>query len=62
VGKGVSFTERVGADLSFQFTNVMNHMALANPSLTLTSPTTFGRINGAANIARQMEFGLRLHF
>jgi hypothetical protein len=37
-------------------------MALANPSLTLTSPTTFGRINGAANIARQMEFGLRLHF
>ena len=28
VGKGVSFTERVGADLSFQFTNVMNHMAL----------------------------------
>uniref|UniRef100_Q025D2 Cna B domain protein n=1 Tax=Solibacter usitatus (strain Ellin6076) TaxID=234267 RepID=Q025D2_SOLUE len=62
VGKGVSFTERVGADLSFQFTNVMNHMALANPSLTLTSPTTFGRINGAANTARQMEFGLRLHF
>lgn len=62
VGKNISFTERVGADLSFQFTNVMNHMALANPSLTLTSPTTFGRINGAANTPRQMEFGLRLHF
>jgi hypothetical protein len=62
VGKTLSFTERVGADLSFQFTNVLNHMALANPSLTLTSPTTFGRINGAANTARQMEFGLRLHF
>jgi hypothetical protein len=62
VGKSVNFTERVGADLSFQFTNVLNHVALANPSLTLTSPTTFGRINGTANIARQMEFGLRVHF
>jgi hypothetical protein len=62
VGKNLNFTERVGADLSFQFTNVMNHMALANPALTLTSPTTFGRINGAANTARQMEFGIRLHF
>jgi hypothetical protein len=37
-------------------------MALANPTLTLTTPTTFGRINGAANTARQLEFGLRLHF
>ena len=54
--------ERVGADLSFQFTNVFNHMALSNPTLTLTSPTTFGRINGQANTPRQMEFGLRLHF
>jgi hypothetical protein len=62
VGKTVAITERVGADLSFQFTNVMNHIALANPSLTLTSPTTFGRINGSANTPRQMEFGLRLHF
>jgi hypothetical protein len=62
VGKTVGITERVGADLSFQFTNVMNHTALANPSLTLTSPTTFGRINGVANTARQMEFGIRLHF
>ena len=53
---------RFGADLSFQFTNVFNHMALANPTLTLTTPTTFGRINGQANTPRQMEFGLRLHF
>jgi hypothetical protein len=62
VGKSVSFGERVGADLSFQFTNVLNHMALSNPSLALTSPTTFGRINGQTNTPRQMEFGLRIHF
>jgi len=37
-------------------------MALSNPSLTLTSPTSFGVINGQANTPRQMEFGLRIHF
>ncbi len=55
--------ERVGATLSFQFTNVFNHVALSNPSsLSLTSPTTFGRITTQANTPRQMEFGLRIHF
>jgi hypothetical protein len=63
VGKTVNFwREGMGADLSFQFTNVLNHMALSNPSLTLTSPTSFGVINGQANTPRQMEFGLRIHF
>ena len=63
VGKTVAFwREGMGADFSFQFTNVLNHMALSNPSLTLTSPTSFGVINGQANTPRQMEFGLRLHF
>jgi hypothetical protein len=55
-------TERVGATLIFQITNVFNHVALGNPSLSLTSPTTFGRITGTANTPRQMEFGLRIHF
>jgi hypothetical protein len=55
--------ERVGATLIFQITNVFNHVALSNPSsLSLTSPTTFGRITGQANTPRQMEFGLRIHF
>jgi hypothetical protein len=63
VGKTINFwREGMGADLSFQFTNVLNHMALSNPSLTLTSPTSFGVINGQANTPRQMEFGLRIHF
>ncbi len=55
--------ERVGATLHFQITNVMNHVVLSNPSsLSLTSPTTFGRITTQSNTPRQMEFGLRIHF
>ncbi|HEX4749256.1 MAG TPA: carboxypeptidase-like regulatory domain-containing protein, partial [Bryobacteraceae bacterium] len=59
---------RVGATLSFQITNVFNHVVMNNPSyisssnLSLSSQNTFGRITGAANIPRNMEFGLRIHF
>jgi hypothetical protein len=54
--------ERVGATLFFAFTNVLNHNVLSNPTLSLTSPTTFGRITTQSNTPRNMEFGLRLHF
>lgn len=55
--------ERVGATLTFQFTNALNHFQPANPSsLSLTSPTTFGRITGQSNTPRNLEFGLRVHF
>jgi hypothetical protein len=62
---------RIGATLSFQFTNVLNHFQPANPSsLALTSPTTFGRITASSasgtttvgNTPRNVEFGLRVHF
>jgi hypothetical protein len=56
------FRERVGATLLFQFTNVLNHFQPGTPSLSLTSPTTFGRITTQANTPRNMEFGLRIHF
>jgi hypothetical protein len=52
----------MGADLSFQFTNVLNHVVMGSPTLTITSPNTFGRITGTASNARNMEFGLRVHF
>ena len=35
---------------------------MSNPTLTVTSPTTFGRITSQANTPRQLEFGLRIHF
>ena len=53
---------KAGATLSFQITNVLNHMQPSNPTLTLTSPTTFGRITGQSNTPRNMEFGVRVHF
>jgi hypothetical protein len=63
VAKDISWREgRLGATLQFQFTNVLNHAVMANPALSITSPTTFGRITGQANTPRNMEFGLRIHF
>jgi hypothetical protein len=63
VNKSINFwREGVGADLSFQFSNVMNHVVMGNPTLTVTTPSTFGRITTTANTPRQMEFGLRIHF
>ena len=56
------FREGMGADFSFQFTNVLNHVVMGSPTLTITTPSTFGRITGQANTPRNMEFGLRLHF
>lgn len=62
---------RVGATLSFQITNVFNHIVFNGASsLNLSSPATFGRITAAAgatlgtipNLPRNMEFGLRIHF
>ena len=54
--------ERVGATLTVIITNVMNHKVFSNPTLSLTSPTTFGRITTQANTPRNLEFGLRIHF
>ncbi len=57
-----AFREGMGADFSFQFTNVMNHVVMGSPTLTTTTPSTFGRITSTASTPRNMEFGLRLHF
>ena len=60
---GVWKEGRVGATLSFQITNVLNHAQLSSPSsLTLSSPTNFGKITTQANTPRNMEFGLRIHW
>ena len=56
------YKERVGATLFFTFTNILNHFQPSGPSLTLTSPTSFGQITSQANTPRLMEFGLRIRF
>jgi hypothetical protein len=60
--KDVRVNERIGATLSFQFTNVLNHFQASNPTLNIDSPQTWGVISGQANTPRQLEFGLRVHF
>jgi hypothetical protein len=56
------YRERLGATLFFTFTNILNHFQPGNPSLSLTSPGTFGQITSQANNPRSIEFGLRLRF
>jgi hypothetical protein len=59
---------RVGATLLFQFTNLLNHVQLADPYLCTCDPADFGVIGtnnpngGQVNSPRNMEFGLRVHF
>jgi hypothetical protein len=63
IAKDLKFTERVGATITVQFTNLFNHFQPSDPSsLSLTSNTSFGRITTALYGARQMELGLRIHF
>ena len=59
---GVWRDGRVGATLGFAFTNVLNHFQPSNPSLSITSPTSFGKITGQSNVPRELEFSLRIHF
>jgi hypothetical protein len=54
--------EGIGVQLHFDVTNVLNHFQASNPSLSITSPTSFGTITSQANIPRNMEFGVRVHF
>ena len=56
------FREHMGATLSFQFVNVLNHFQPANPTLNIDAPATFGVVTTQANNPRQMEFGLRIFF
>jgi hypothetical protein len=65
IAKDIKFTERVGAQFTVQFTNVLNHFQPSDPTAgnrSLSSPTNFGKITGAVYAPRQMELGLRIHF
>jgi Carboxypeptidase regulatory-like domain len=68
VAKSTRIAERVRFEFSFDFFNVFNHVNLAAPSLSLSSPANFGvftsqvvpsnRIDGA----RAIQFGSRISF
>jgi hypothetical protein len=62
ISKDIRGTERVGATLIFQFTNILNHFQPNNPTMNIDSPQSFGVVTSQLNTPRQLEFGLRLHF
>ena len=59
---------RVGAQLIFQFYNLLNHTQLADPYLDISDPQDFGVLGtnnpngGQVNSPRTMSFGLRIHW
>ena len=68
VGKATNITERLKLGYSADFFNIFNHQNFANPSLTFSSPSTFGVITSTftppnrTNAARWIEMSLRLDF
>jgi hypothetical protein len=67
------FRERVSLTLSFQFTNLFNHVVLTDPYLDLSDPSNFGVLGsnnpanpvsgqGQNNSPRQITFNLRARF
>jgi len=60
--KEFKIREQVGASLSFQFTNLLNHFQPSNPTVSIDSTASFGVVTGQANTPRRMQFGLRIRF
>jgi hypothetical protein len=67
ISKDFRVTESIGATLTFQFVNILNHFVPNDPTTSIDTATTFGVVNnqyttpnGAQN--RSMEFGLRIRF
>jgi hypothetical protein len=60
----LKFRNREGIILKFnaQFTNMLNHFQPGSPSLTLSSPSSWGTVTSQGNTPRQIEFGLHLAF
>ena len=67
VSKDFKATERIGATLTFQFVNLLNHFVPSDPTTNIDTQSSFGVVtnqfttpNGAQN--RSIEFGLRIRF
>jgi hypothetical protein len=62
VKKTILFKEGIGATLSFEFLNLFNHFAPADPALNYFAPTSFGVVTGQATEPRRINLGLRIFF
>jgi hypothetical protein len=54
--------EKYSLELTGVFTNVMNHLDFANPSLSLQTSTSWGVIKTQGNTPRQIQMGVRAYF
>jgi hypothetical protein len=75
IAKDFRIWERVSATLSFQITNIFNHVVLTDPYLDLSDPANFGvlgsnnpnaglntPVGAQSNTPRQITFNLRIRF
>jgi len=67
LSKDFKATERIGATLTIQFVNIMNHFVPADPTTNLDQSSSFGTVTAQyttpnGSVGRSMEFGLRLRF
>jgi len=62
VKKQFKIWESANLELSTVFTNVFNHMQFADPTLDITSKSSWGVLNSQRNTPRQMEYGIRVNF
>lgn len=60
--KQFAFTDTRKLEFRFEGFNVFNHANLANPSSSISSPGTFGRISGVTNTARQVQLAAKFYF
>jgi hypothetical protein len=60
VKKNIRMTERFSGEFQVVFTNVLNHMVFANPTLDISDSTSWGVLNTQGNTPRKMEFGFRV--
>jgi hypothetical protein len=62
LSKNFKIWERTSIQASIIMTNVFNHNVMGDPSLSLSSPGTWGNQTAQANLPRTMEFGFRASF
>ena len=57
-----AFTERFRMEFRFEMFNATNTPVWAIPITTIDDKTNFGKVSHAANVPRQLQFGLKLYF
>ncbi len=62
IKKNLMITERFSAEFGAVFTNIFNHVQLADPYNALTDGADFGALEAQANNPRRIELGVRLRF